>query len=233
MCLPPSPSPEILRRPFLEIKSWWPSIDPKRSHEQAVMRIGKYLLSSKDRGIVYSPDPNLGLEVYVDADFVGGWDPELADDADTVYSRTGFTIRYAGCPVLWVSKLQSEIALSTAEAEYIAMSQALRETIPLMNLMKETNVVFPLHIPKPKFVIKVHEDNQSCIAMANNPKFTPRTKHIAIKYHHFRKHVTTPSNKQGFIEIVYCSTNEQIADIFTKPTPDDVFWKLRKLLMGW
>ena len=209
------------------------SVNPKRSHEQAIMRIGRYLLSSKHRGIVCTPDPNKGLETYVDADFAGGWDPEKADNADNVYSRTGFTIRYAGCPIFWQSKLQTEIALSTAEAEYIAMSQALRETIPLMNLMKEINVIFSLHVPQPKFVIKLHEDNQSCIAMANNPRFTPRTKHIAIKYHHFRKHVRTPSNPSGFIDIIYCPTSEQIADIFTKPTNDDIFMKLRKLLCGW
>ena len=183
--------------------------------------------------MIYSPDPSKGLEVYVDANFVGGWDPENSLDADTLYSPTGFVICYASCPILWTSKLQTEIALSTAEAEYIAMSQALRETIPLMNLMKEVDVIFKLHIPKPRFIIKVHEDNQSCIAMANNPKFTPRTKHIAIKYHHFRKHVKTQSNKDGFIEIVYCSTDDQIADIFTKPTQDVTFFKLRRLLLGW
>ena len=207
--------------------------NPKRSHEQAVMRIGRYLLGSKDRGIVFSPDSTKGLEVFVDADFAGMWDPENATDADTVYSRTGFTIRYAGCPVFWQSKLQTEIALSTAEAEYIAMSQALRETIPLHSLMKEINGVFELYIPEPKFVLKVHEDNQSCIAMGKNPKFTPRTKHIAIKYHHFRKHVKTSSNKDGFIQIVYCPTHDQLADIFTKPTTDEIFFKLRKELMGW
>jgi hypothetical protein len=54
--------------------------------------------------------------------------------------------------------------------------------------------------------------------MTDNPKFTPRTKHIAIKYHHFWKHVKTQSNPDGFIEIVYCSTEEQLADIFMKPT---------------
>ena len=208
-------------------------ISPMRSHEQAVMRIGRYLLSSKDQGMIYTPDASLGLETYVDADFAGGWDPENANNADAVYSRTGFTIRYAGCPVYWQSKLQTEIALSTAESEYIAMSQALRETIPLMNLMKEINVIFSLHLPKPKFLLRVHEDNQSCIAMANNPKFTPRTKHIAIKYHHFRKHVKTASNPAGFIEIVYCPTTEQIADIFTKPVSDALFWNLRMMLCGW
>jgi len=197
------------------------------------MRTGRYLLSSKDQGMIYTPDASLGLETYVDADFAGGWDPENANNADAVYSRTGFTIRYAGCPVYWQSKLQTEIALSTAESEYIAMSQALRETIPLMNLMKEINVIFSLHLPKPKFLLRVHEDNQSCIAMANNPKFTPRTKHIAIKYHHFRKHVKTASNPAGFIEIVYCPTTEQIADIFTKPVSDALFWNLRMMLCGW
>jgi hypothetical protein len=209
------------------------SINPMRSHELAVMRIGRYLLSSKDKGMIFTPDATKGLEVFVDADFAGGWDPTTADDADTVYSRTGFVIRYAGCPLLWTSKLQTEIALSTAEAEYIAMSQALRETIPLMNLMQEMNVIFKLHIPQPKFVVRVHEDNQSCIAMANNPKFTPRTKHIAIKYHHFRKHVITHANPDGFIEIVYCDTNNQVADIFTKPTTDETFLRLRKLLLKW
>ncbi len=99
--------------------------------------------------------------------------------------------------------------------------------------MREINVIFALHIPKPKFVLNVHEDNQSCIAMAENPKFTPRTKHIAIKYHHFRKHVKSQSNPNGFIEISYCPTQEQIADIFTKPVADDIFWRLRGMLIGW
>jgi hypothetical protein len=87
--------------------------------------------------------------------------------------------------------LQTEIALSTAEIENILMSQALRETIPLATLMREMNDIFPLYIPLPKFIIKVQEDIQSCIAMAENPNFTPWKKHIAIKYHHFWKHVIT------------------------------------------
>ena len=95
------------------------------------------------------------------------------------------------------------------------------------------NEVFPLYLPQPRFIIKVREDNQSCIAMAENPKFTPRTKHIAIKYHHFQKHVITQANPDGFISLKYCSTHEQIADIFTKPVRDDIFFKLRKGLMGW
>jgi hypothetical protein len=156
------------------------STNPMQSHKQAVMRIGKYLLSSKNKGMIYSPDPSKGIEVYVHADFVGGWNPTQAQDADNVYLRTGFVIYYAKCPVYWQSKLQTEIALSTAEAEYIAMSAALREMIPMAALMHEMNECFPIYLPSPKFIIKVLKDNQSCIAMAENPKFNPRTKHIAI-----------------------------------------------------
>ena len=90
---------------------------------------------------------------------------------------------YAGCPITWLSKLQTEIALSTTEAECIALSQAMREVIPFMNLMQEIDDIFGLHNPSPKIHCKVFEDNRSCIKVAESPKFTPRTKHIAIKYH--------------------------------------------------
>jgi hypothetical protein len=130
------------------------------------------------------------------------------------------------------SKLQMEIALSTAEAEYIALLQALRETIPMTNLIWEMNVISPLSLPQPKFVLKVQEDNQSCIAMTNNQKFTPRTNHIAIKYHHLCKHVKTYANPDGFIEIEYCSTDILVADIFTKPVRDDIFFKLQLKMLN-
>ena len=110
------------------------------------------------------------------------------------------------------------------------MSRDLKETIPLMCLMQDINVVFSLYIPKPTCVIKVHKDNKSCIVMATNPKVTPQTGHISIKYHHFKQHVKTLLNKEGFIEIFYCPTQEQIPDIFTKPTSADIFWKLRKYI---
>ena len=62
----------------------------------------------------------------MDADFAGGWSREVGDDADNVMSRTGMVFMYANCPVYWHSSLQTEIALSTAEAEYIELSSALR-----------------------------------------------------------------------------------------------------------
>ena len=99
---------------------------------------------------------------------------------------------YANCPI-------RKIALSAAKAKYITVSQSLRDVIPLITLLKKINKVFPVHVETPTFVCKVHEDNQSCITMATLQKFTPCTKHIALKYHHFRFHV-----KRGTIQISYC-----------------------------
>ena len=155
------------------------------SHKQAAIQIGRYLLSTKEKGKLYKPDLSKGIEVFVDAQFAGGWDSTNAMSADNVYSCTGYVIFYAGCPIFWQSKLQMEIALSMAEAEYIALLQAMREIIPMTNLIWEMNVIFPLYLPQPKFVLKFQEVNQSCIAMTNNLKFTPQTKHFAIKYHNF------------------------------------------------
>ena len=129
---------------------------------------------------------------------------------------------------MWQSKLQTEIVLSTTEAEYIALSQSLREVLPFMNLMKEIDDVFGIHNPSPKFHCKVFEDNLSCIKVAKSPKFTPRTKHIAIKYHHFRKYVS-----DGTVTIQHIDTKEQLADIFTKPLDEKTFTYLRLQLMGW
>ena len=135
---------------------------------------------------------------------------------------------YTNCPILWVSCLQTEIALSTAEAEYIALSQSLRDIIPLITFLKEINKVFPVQVKTPTFVYKVHKDNQSCITMATLQKFTPRTKHIALKYHHFCSHV-----KNGAIKISYCCTTEQKADLLTKPLAINLFFKLRYMQSGW
>ena len=124
--------------------------------------------------------------------------------------------------------MQTEIALSTTEAEYIALSQAMRDVLPFLTLMEEIHQVIPLVDNDPKFYCKVWEDNSSCIKVAESPKFTPRTKHIALKYHHFRQFV-----KNGTIKNFPIDTLEQTADIFTKPLDAQKFEYLRKKLCGW
>ena len=202
--------------------------DPKLSHERAVKRIVRYLLDSKDKGLIFRPDISRGLECYVDADFAGGWKDNDHTSSESVLSRTGYVIMYAGCPITWTSKLQTEIALSTTESEYMALSTAMREVLPFLNLMQEISDIFPISDKKPIFKCTVYEDNESCIKVAKSPKFTPRTKHIAIKYHHFRSHL-----RDGTIDLQSIDTKEQIADILTKPLPERPFVYLRKLLMGW
>ena len=96
--------------------------DPKLSHKWTVKCICKYLQGMQDCGIIYHPDKSKGIECFVDANFVGAWDQADAQSAENVMSRTGFAIFYAGCPILWCSKLQMEIALSMTEVEYIALS---------------------------------------------------------------------------------------------------------------
>ena len=97
-----------------------------------------------------------------------------------------------------------------------------------MTLLGELQPIFDLYVPKPKIICKVYEDNQSCIAMAKNQKFSPRTKHIALKYHHFRSHIN-----KGLIEICHVISKEQIPDILTKPLEGGLFRYLRAKLCGW
>ena len=212
--------------------------DPKLSHERAVKRIVKYLVTTRERGIVFTPDKSKGLECYVDADFAGGWNNQQSDDPANLLSRTGFVIYYYGCPIYWQSKLQTEIALSTTEAEYIALLMAMKQIIPMTYLLKELDKVMGIGFVKPSMKSKlfekefknipeavVHKDNRSCIAVAKCPKMTPRTKHIALKYHHFRSHV-----EKKLIAILPISTEDQIADMLTKPLNESMFNKNRKIL---
>ena len=102
---------------------------PNLIHERAVHRIGQYLFGTRKRGLVFKPDRNFGIEVFVDADFAGNWNSVEWTDPVSVLSCSGFMVRYANCPLYWSSKLQTEISLSTTEAQYIVLSQSLREVI--------------------------------------------------------------------------------------------------------
>ena len=205
------------------------SSNPKRSHEKAIIKIIRYLKGTKDKGIILSPEKKKGIECYVDASFASGWRPDHANDASNVLSRTGYIIYYSGCPIHWCSKMQTEIALSTAESEYIALSQAMRETIPFMRFMTELDVIFPIYLPKPKLYCKVFEDNEACISMATSIKsFTPRTKHLALKYHHFKSWVS-----EGLLDVVHVPTTQQLADTLTKPLEYLLFKKFRYEISGW
>ena len=203
--------------------------DPKSSHEQAVKRIIRYLLYLKRHkrlGIRYRPNIMKSIACYVDASFAGEWNKAWSEEPSSVMSRTGYIILYAGCPIIWCSKLQTEIALSTTESEYIALSQSLRDVIPLMNLLSELQDVFPKRKETPIINVTVFEDNKGCIELVNTPKMRPRTKHIGLKYHHFRQHVADKT-----VTVQYIDTKDQIADLFTKAMADPQFNALRDRFM--
>ena len=205
------------------------SQDPKASHRIAVKRIGRYLKRTADKGIIYKIDKSkTTLDCYADADFAGLWGKSNPDDPVSVTSRTGYVIRHFGCPILWHSKLQTEIALSTTEAEYISLSSAMRDLIPMRIILSEIGKVLDISDQEIVCHSKVFEDNKGAEELANVPKMRPRTKHIAVKYHHFRSHVAN-----GTIKVLRIGTKEQIADIFTKALPRETFLILRKQLLGW
>ena len=112
------------------------TFSPKLSHEIALKRIGRYLNETRTKGLIMRPSKTIQVDCYVDSDFAGLWSYEDSQDPTCVRSRTGFLIMIGDCPTVWSSKSQSETALSTMEAEYIALSSALRELIPLQRLLK-------------------------------------------------------------------------------------------------
>ena len=204
------------------------SIHPTMEHAKAIKWVAKYLKASKNKGIIIEPQPEQGLEVFVDADFAGSWDKNDTNNPDTARSRHGYIIRYAGCPVIWKSQLQTEFALSTTEAEYTGLSYAMRETIPMVNILREIEQHSDLPSKTPKVKCKVFEDNSGAIELATIHKYRPRTKHLNIRLHHFRDYVT-----KGLIEICKVDTKSQLADILTKPVMNPQFQNLRQQIMGW
>ena len=176
----------------------------------AARRVLDYLATTPTLGLQYTIG-NPELTCYVDA----SW----ADDKDTRRTRYGFAIYLGNNLIAWRSKLHPSIALSTAEAEYIAASQATKTIKYLRYLLKE------LGIPQNKPTI-LYEDNEACIAMTKNKMVTGRSKHIELKQHYVREQVGLNN-----IELQYISTKLQRADLLTKNLPRPTFESLRQQLM--
>ena len=111
--------------------------NPKCSHEIALEQVGQYLKQTQDGGLVLKPTHNaLHVDCFVNTDFAGLWPYEDKQDLSCVKSHTGFAICIANCPIIWTSKLQPDITTSTMEAEYNALSTAMKSVIPLLELLK-------------------------------------------------------------------------------------------------
>ena len=157
--------------------------------------------------------------MFVDADFSGNLDPKDGNwDKDTVRSRHGYIITYAGCPIVWKSQLQTEIALSTTESKYTGLSYALRSAIPIMQQLDEMQSFgFPIRTAKTKVHCKVFEDNSGALEIAKVHKYRTRTKYLNTKLHHFRDYAN-----RSIISIHKIDTTMQLADYLTKPVSKEI-----------
>jgi hypothetical protein len=180
------------------------------AHLSAAKRVLRYLQGSKDLGIRFSGG-NKTLLGYSDSDWAG--------DQDTMRSTTGYLFMFGGGPISWSSRLQPTVALSSAEAEYMAASSAVQEATYLRQLLKD------MGYPQLE-ATKIMEDNQGCIALSENPVLHKRTKHISIKYHFIREKI-----HEGTTKLEYISTEHQLADVLTKALPRTRFTLLREKIM--
>lgn len=156
----------------------------------------------------------LRLWAYRDAD----WAADVTDRRSTI----GYCISLSvdGPLISWKTKRQPTVALSTCEAEYMALAATLQECLYLMQLLQ--GIDGQKYAPP-----KVYEDNQGAIALAKNPVMRQRCKHVDIKYHFVRSTVSA-----GKVTLDYCSTEEMVADVMTKPATKVKLFKLRSLCLG-
>jgi len=184
---------------------------PRASHWSAAKHLLRYVKKTAHLGLTLGPFSTNDLHpiLYSDADWAGDLDTRRSTGGYvcvlTTSSSTGNPIQSA---ISWSSKRQQTVALSSTEAEYMALTQAAKEAIWVSRFLAELQGI-PENSQSPK--TRIYIDNQGSIALAHNPEFHARTKHIAIQEHYVREKVTT-----GEIELVYLHTGDMIADCLTK-----------------
>ena len=156
---------------------------PKHSHVLALKKIGCYLKNTSERGMVIQPTRELDVDAYPDTDFAGMYSHEKLTDPACAKSLTGFVIMFAGVLILWQSKLQTETALSTMEAEVIALAACMRDLIPIIDMVKNLAQAVGLQSGDVNMNFSVHKDNLGALVLAETltQQFTPRSKYYATR----------------------------------------------------
>lgn len=173
-------------------------------------RLIKYIKGTRDMKLKLGSNRSENLIGYVDAD----WAQNRVDRK----SNSGYVFKYNGGCVSWCCRKQQCVSLSSTEAEYIALAEAVQEAVWLRKLMED----FDIKLQEPTIIF---EDNQSCIKLVDSEKFSKRTKHVDTKYHFVRD-----LKNKNIIKLSYCPTDEMQADLLTKPLTHVKFSKLRSLL---
>ncbi|GAB2265831.1 hypothetical protein Dimus_037849 [Dionaea muscipula] len=187
---------------------------PTFDHMLACKRILRYLKGTISFGVKYVSADSFGSSL----ELSGYSDSDWGNDFDSRRSTTGFLFGFGLAPFSWVSKLQPIVTLSSSEAEYVAVAAAVSHCIWLRQLLEE------LHLVQQQ-PTEIGVDNQSAIAIAKNPVYHDRSKHIDVRFHFLRDSVAN-----GVVKLVYVKTQDQLADILTKPLPLHVFTRLRSML---
>ncbi|SCV69750.1 BQ2448_1144 [Microbotryum intermedium] len=167
-------------------------------HWAAVAKILRYIKGTLELGIVYKAkhDSLVGYVGYSDSDW--------GSCINTSRSTMGHVFKLADGPISWSSRIQSRVATSSTEAEYIGLTHASRECQFLWNLLEELGITI-------RGPIELKGDNQGAIALTKNPVFHDRTKHLRLTEHFVRERV-----REGDIVVDYLPTAEMLADMFTK-----------------
>lgn len=173
-------------------------------------RVLRYVKNTIELGVKYKRGGNNELQVYTDSDYAG--------DLDDRRSTSGFVFLIAGGVVSWSSKKQPIVALSTTEAEYIAAVSCATQGIWIMRVLGRIR-------KNQESCITIKCDNSSIIQLSKNPVLHGRSKRIEVRIHYLRD-----LTKEGKVKLVHCGTQDQLADIMTKPLKLDTFRKLKKLL---
>ncbi|XP_055527250.1 uncharacterized protein LOC129719859 [Wyeomyia smithii] len=162
-------------------------------------RVVRYLIGTEDYELRLgdASENNLTLIGFCDADWAG-------DRVDRK-STSGFLLRIGNATVSWASRKQNCVSTSTMEAEYIALSEAAQEAVWLRRLLSELGEM-------QDHVTLMYEDNRSCLDFVSLDRQNKRRKHIDTKLYHAKDLCA-----KGVIELKYCSTDEMVADILTKP----------------
>ena len=176
---------------------------PKASHWQVGKRILRYIAGTAEYGILYSSNSEFKLIGFADSDFAGS-----QDDRN---STSGYVFNLGSGAIAWSSKKQQIVTLSSAEAEYVAATSAACQSVWMRRILSDLQ-----HAQNQP--TEIFCDNKSAIALSKNHVFHKRSKHIDTRFHFIRELV---NGKQICLE--FCKSNEQLADVFTKPLAKDVF----------
>eukprot|EP01018_Ginkgo_biloba_P023866 Gb_15786 [translate_table: standard] len=180
------------------------------SHWKAAKRVIQYLKGTIDFGIEYTNHLNVELTGYSDSDWAG--------NPDDRKSTTGYAFSIGSDIVSWSSKKQPTVSLSSIEAEYKALCSATCEAIWLRRILEDMG-------EKKEGPTPIKSDNQNSMKLTNNPIYHARSKHIETQHHFVREKIQSRE-----VDLMHCNTNENIADVFTKPLGKTKFVMCRDML---